>query len=59
MKPITDRIRVFLFDITVALLGLINPAKALQTAYQVLGEVELLVKINSEQRWQQSLPSIR
>lgn len=40
MKPITDRIRVFLFDITVALLGLINPAKALQTAYQVLGEVE-------------------
>lgn len=38
MKPITDRIRVFLFGITVAFLGLVNPAKALQTAYQVLGE---------------------
>ena len=40
MKPITDRIRVFLFGITVAFLGLVNPAKVLQTAYQVLGERE-------------------
>ena len=40
MKPITDRIRVFLFGITVAFLGLVNPAKALQNAYQVLGERE-------------------
>lgn len=40
MKPITNRIRVFLFGITVAFLGLVNPAKALQTAHQVLGERE-------------------
>lgn len=40
MKPITDRIRVFLFGITVAFLGLVNPAKALQSVQQVLGECE-------------------
>ena len=36
MKPITDRIRVFLFGITVAILGLINPSRALQSAHEVL-----------------------
>lgn len=41
MKPITDRIRVFLFGITVAFLGLINPARALQNAYQVLGDTTM------------------
>lgn len=40
MKPITNRIRVFLFGISVALLGLINPAKALQSAYQALEKCE-------------------
>lgn len=36
MKAVTNRIRVFLFGITVAFMGLVNPAKALQSAYQVL-----------------------
>lgn len=40
MKPITDRIRVFLFGITVAFLGLVNPTRALQTAYEVLEKRE-------------------
>jgi len=40
MKPITDRIRVFLFGITVAFLGLVNPSKALQTAFNVLEKCE-------------------
>lgn len=40
MKPITDRIRVFLFGIVVAVLGLINPRKTLQTVYQVLEKCE-------------------
>lgn len=41
MKQITDRVRVFLFGITVAVMGLINPSKALQTVDQVLNkEVE-------------------
>lgn len=36
MKPITDRVRVFLFGIAVAVLGLINPSKALQTAERAI-----------------------
>lgn len=40
MKPITDRIRVVLFGITVAFLGLVNPSNALQSVQQVLGERE-------------------
>jgi len=35
-----NRIRVFLFGITVAFLGLIDPAKALQTADNVLNAKE-------------------
>lgn len=39
MKPmITYRIRVFLFGIMVAFFGLIDPAKALQAANEVLDE---------------------
>ena len=36
MKAITDRIRVVLFGIAVALLGIVNPSKALQVANAVL-----------------------
>jgi hypothetical protein len=40
MKFITDRIRVFLFGVSIAILGLINPSKALQTAHSVLDVTE-------------------
>ena len=36
MRFVTDRIRVFLFGIAVAVIGLVSPSKALQTAYDVL-----------------------
>lgn len=36
MRHVTDRIRVFLFGICIAILGLYNPNKALQTAHSVL-----------------------
>lgn len=36
MRVITDRVRVFLFGIAIAVLGLINPAKALDTAEDAL-----------------------
>jgi len=38
MKSVTNRIRVFLFGIFVAILGLINPEKALQSVARALGE---------------------
>lgn len=38
MKPITNRIRVFLFGIFVAFLGLINPDKAIQSVARALGK---------------------
>ncbi len=36
MRFITDRVRVFLFGICIAFLGIVNPGKAMQTAYIVL-----------------------
>ena len=36
MNFITDRIRVVLFGITVAILGMISPSRALQSAQEVL-----------------------
>lgn len=36
MRFITDRIRVFLFGIAIALLGLYNPKKAVQAAADAL-----------------------
>lgn len=35
-KFVVDRLRVFVFCIAVAILGLINPAKALQSTYKAL-----------------------
>lgn len=36
MKAVTDRIRVFVFGISIACMGLVNPRKALQTAFDAL-----------------------
>ena len=36
MRHVTDRIRVFLFGICIAVMGLYKPSKALQTAHDVL-----------------------
>lgn len=36
MRFVTDRIRVFLFGIAIALLGLYNPEKAVQAAARAL-----------------------
>jgi hypothetical protein len=38
MNPITDRIRVFLFGISIAFMGLVNPMKALQTVDRVFND---------------------
>ena len=36
MRVITDLVRVFLFGLAIAVLGLINPTKALDTAQDAL-----------------------
>ena len=36
MRFITDRIRVFLFGIVIAVLGLISPSRAVRSAYNAL-----------------------
>lgn len=38
MKPVTNRICVFLFGIAVAILGLINPDKTIQSIAQIFSE---------------------
>jgi len=36
MRFITDRVRVFLFGIAIAIMGLWNPSKAVQAAFDAL-----------------------
>lgn len=38
MEWITNRVRVFLFGLSVAFLGLINPSRSLRVAHEILTE---------------------
>ena len=44
MKMITDRLRVFAFGIAVAILGLVNPGRALQAVADVLNRQDYINK---------------